>query len=435
MTLPSPGERAVHRAGPDAPGSGGSTVHRPGGSAVASGAGEHATHRTGTSAVVPATGEHATHRAGARVVVPDRVRERALGLGGGLPAYLYDLPGLDRHAAEVREALAGVELYYAVKANPDARLLRVLAPYVDGFEVSSGGEVAHVRSVLPGARLAFGGPGKTDAELALDVHRLHVESPGELRRVLATGRPVDALLRVNLDVPVEGASLTMGGGATPFGMDPEGVHECLRLLRDQPGGVRLRGFHAHLASGLGAAALLGLAEAVLGHSRELGAVETNLGGGMAVSYADPEDRFDWAAYGKGLAALRAPGETLRVEPGRAVTAYCGWYLTRVLDVKRVHGEVFAVLTGGTHHLRTPAAKGHDHPFAVLPTGRPGSGVTDTPVTLAGQLCTPKDVLARRVVTSVNVGDTVAFPMAGAYAWTISHHDFLMHPKPAFHYLT
>ncbi|WP_424536143.1 alanine racemase [Sphaerisporangium viridialbum] len=398
------------------------------------------------------------------MIVPDRVRERALRLADALPAYVYDMAALDRHASAVRQALPGVEMYYAVKANPDPALLHALAPYADGYEVSSSGEVAHVRSVLPDARLALGGPGKTDAELALDVHRTHVESPGELRRLIDIGRPVDALLRVNLDVPVEGASLTMGGGATPFGMDPDGISECLELIRSQ-NRVRLRGVHAHLASGLQAGELLDLAKAVLSFGRELEAAEINLGGGMAVSYTDPEERFDWEAYGEGLAELRQPGETLRIEPGRALTAYCGWYLTRVIDVKRVHGEVFAVVTGGTHHLRTPVAKGHDQPLAVLPTGRTGTrltgatgagvtgvtgtgvtgvagagaarvgGVTDEPVTVVGQLCTPKDVFARRVPMSVNVGDIIAFGMAGAYAWTISHHDFLMHPKPGFHYLT
>ena len=292
-----------------------------------------------------------------------------------------------------------------------------------------------MRSALPDARLALGGPGKTDAELALDVHRLHIESPGELRRLIGAGGRAESLLRVNLDVPVEGASLAMGGGATPFGMDPGGIQECLDLIGTQDR-VRPRGVHAHLASGLGAPELLGLAKAVLAFTRDLDldASEINVGGGMAASYTDPGTLFDWEAYGSGLAGMRAPGETLRVEPGRALTAYCGWYLTRVLDVKRVHGEAFAVVAGGTHHLRTPAAKGHDQPFAVLPSGRAGAGVIDEPITVAGQLCTPKDVLARRVVTTVKAGDVIAFGMAGAYAWTISHHDFLMHPKPDFHYL-
>ncbi len=108
-------------------------------------------------------------------------------------------------------------------------------------------------------------------------------------------------------------------------------------------------------------------------------------------------------------------------------------MTKVVDVKRVRGRAYAVLLGGTHHLRTPATKGHDQPFTVLPTGR-AEGRVAGPVTLVGQLCTPKDVFAANAETSLAVGDTVVFEMAGAYAWNISHHDFLMHPKPAFHHL-
>ncbi|GAT69763.1 decarboxylase [Planomonospora sphaerica] len=375
---------------------------------------------------------------------------------GEPPAYVYDLRELDAHAAEVRAALDGVELHYAVKANPDPELLRVLARYVDGFEVASGGELAHVRALFPEVPVALGGPGKTDAELAAavrpadgpgcpggsggregsggapPVHRLHVESPGELRRLLALGRPADVLLRVNLDLPVEGASLAMGGGATPFGMDPGGVDECLSLLHGQDL-VRWRGVHAHLASGLDAPRMLGLAEAVLDYARGVGATEVNLGGGMGVSYADPDARFDWKAYGAGLAGLRRPGELLRVEPGRSLTVYCGRYVTRVIDVKRVHGELFAVVAGGTHHLRTPATKGHDQPLAAW-TSAGGPGAPGEPVTIVGQLCTPKDVLARRAPVRLEPGDVVEFAMAGAYAWNISHHDFLMHPRPDFRYL-
>ncbi|MFE0152008.1 type III PLP-dependent enzyme [Nonomuraea sp. NPDC059007] len=340
------------------------------------------------------------------------------------PAYVYDLPALDAHATAVRRALPGIELYYAVKANPDPELLRVLEPHVDGFEVSSGGEHAHVSALFPDKPLALGGPGKTDAELLLPAHRLHVESSGELRRLLTSGRAADVLLRVSPDLPVEGAALTMSG---PFGMDDDDVRACLPLFDDR---VRLRGRHYHLASGLNADQLLKLAETLL--STHPG--EVNLGGGMAVDYHDPAARFDWPAYGTGLARLRTPGQTVRVEPGRSLTAYCGYYVTKVVDVKRVRGAAYAIVLGGTHHLRTPVTKGHDQPFTVLPTGT-GPGVTGEPVTVVGQLCTPKDVFARAVPTSIHVGDTVVFAMAGAYAWNISHHDFLMHPKPTFHYLT
>jgi diaminopimelate decarboxylase len=371
----------------------------------------------------------------------------------GLPCYVYDLGALADHAARIRTDLDGAaEIFYAAKANPDPRLLETLAPLVDGFEVSSGGELAHLRSTVPGARLAFGGPGKTDEELAMlgGVERVHVESPHELARLkqVTRDRPTDVLLRMNPPIEIGNAALRMNG---PFGMDTDDLARCLDLLADAPW-IRLRGIHAHLASGLDAAELLEVAGQILDRARRLidPPMEVNLGGGMAVDYGAPDSRFDWPAYGAGLAALKRAGETLRIEPGRSMTAYCGWYVTEVLDVKRTNGDWYAILRGGTQHLRTPVTKGHDQPCQVLTgasmpwrggfvpwQGAPADGpwVAAEPVTLVGRLCTPKDVFARHVrLDRIVVGDVVAFALAGAYAWNISHHDFLMHPKPLFHYV-
>ncbi|MER6912593.1 type III PLP-dependent enzyme [Streptomyces sp. NPDC000594] len=396
------------------------------------------------------------------------VRDHVHALGPDrLPAYVYDLGALRAHAAAVRAALPDrVELYYAAKANPEPEILAALAPHVDGYEVASGGELAHVAAAVPGHPLAFGGPGKTPAELraALDlgVQRFHVESAHELTVLadLATRSKTRAgvLLRVNLDVPgtvLDGSALTMGGRPAPFGIDPADADTVLSALTaragDRESPLEFLGVHAHLASGLDADAQLAVAASVTAWAAELTARhglplrEVNVGGGMAVDYARPGERFDWERYGRGLAEIADahPDTVLRIEPGRALTVYCGWYATDVLDVKRSHGEDFAVLRGGTHHLRTPATKGHDQPCTVLPADAwphpwprpttPGTG----PVTLVGQLCTPKDLLARSVPLSapLRAGDRVVFALAGAYAWNISHHDFLMHPRPGFHFLT
>lgn len=358
-----------------------------------------------------------------------------------LPAFVYDLDALDAHARRVRDAVP-IELYYAAKANPDAPVLRTLAPHVDGVEVASGGEFRHVRDVLPDARLAFGGPGKTDAELDLRADRLHVESPYELARLAAKRREADVLLRVNLAGDRQGVALAMSG---PFGMDPGLIDECRAILASAPW-LRLRGVHAHLASGLDVPELLVQSREILDWARpwaEKAGVddpEFNLGGGMAVDYASPTSTFDWETYGREIAKLARPGETLRIEPGRAVSVYCGWYVTEVLDVKSAHGRWYAVLRGGTMHLRTPVTKQHNQPFAVFEraaeTALNRPSVSDAEVTLVGQLCTPKDVFARDVpVAGIGVGDIVAFAMSGAYGWNISHRDFLMHDPPGFHYLS
>ncbi|MXM68871.1 type III PLP-dependent enzyme [Streptomyces sp. HUCO-GS316] len=376
-----------------------------------------------------------------------------------LPACLYDMAALRAHAAAVRDALPEqVELYNAAKANPEPRILAALTPYVDGCEVSSGGELAHVARAVPGRPLAFGGPGKTPEEmtaaLAQGVGRFHVESEHELRmlaelaRRTVPGRRVAVLPRVNLPVAdgsLAGSSLAMGGRPAPFGLDPVRAGAVVRALTDGTyPHLELRGSHAHLASGLEADRQLAVAESVVSWATASGcrSAEVNVGGGMTVDYARPERRFDWAAYGRGLARLAAdhPRLTLRIEPGRALTAYCGWYATEVLDVKHSHAEEFAVVRGGTHHLRTPATKGHDQPCSVLevdawPHPWPRPAAEGERITFSGQLCTPKDVLARQVPASgLRAGDRVLFSLAGAYAWNISHHDFLMHPRPGFHFL-
>lgn len=389
----------------------------------------------------------------------------AAAVGARLPAYVYDTGHLAGHLGRIRAALApagpNLGLLHAVKANPDAGLLAVIARHVDGLEVASGGELAHVRTLVPDVKLAFGGPGKTEAELAAalaaGVDRFHVESRRELHRLdrLARERGVVAsvLLRCNLPLDVADggdgtagasgaadAALVMGGTPSPFGMDPEAADAAAASL-PKLDGIRFIGIHAHLASGLGPGQCAAMAENILqwasgfADRHGLPLEEVNVGGGMEVDYACPSETFDWEDYGRRMAAVVARHSPVRVriEPGRAVSAYSGWYATRVLDLKRSHGSWFAVCAGGTHHLRTPAAKGHSQPLAVVPlsAGRGEPEAVGVPVTFVGQLCTPKDVLAREApVDSLTVGDLVVFAMAGAYAYNISHRDFLMHPEPA-----
>lgn len=379
--------------------------------------------------------------------------------GAPLSAYVYDLEALRAHAATIAGSLPpGFELFYAIKANSDLPILQTLAPLAHGFEISSGGELAWVREHFAEVPLIFSGPGKTDAELAgaleLGVEALHVESLHELERLawLARERGTTApvLLRVNLALEgLQATTLMMGGKPTPFGIAGDQLPACLAWLRAHPE-IRLRGFHFHLMSHqLDAAAHLRLLDAYLQQVRRWRAEygldmldQVNVGGGIGVNYREPERQFDWARFAEGLPALSAQrdGLTVRFECGRYITAFCGYYAMEVIDVKHAFDRAFAVASGGTHHFRTPYAQGHSHPFRVLPVAswrypfaRPG--VREARVSVVGQLCTPKDILAHDAyVDSVRAGDLVVFPYAGAYAWHISHHDFLRHPHPRHCYL-
>jgi diaminopimelate decarboxylase len=116
-------------------------------------------------------------------------------------------------------------------------------------------------------------------------------------------------------------------------------------------------------------------------------------------------------------------------------AACGRYAVELLDLKRNHGVNYLLVRGGTHHFRLPASWQHSHPFSVVPVDRwrsraPRPELRAAPVTVVGELCTPKDVLARDVVVErARAGDVLVFHHAGAYGWEISHHDFLSHPHP------
>ncbi|QOR38449.1 type III PLP-dependent enzyme [Billgrantia diversa] len=373
-------------------------------------------------------------------------------------AFLNDLAALRKHVSAM---LAGLpqpcRLYYAVKANPDRRLIATLAPLVAGFEAASIGEIRRIREVSDSASVIFGGPGKKDAELeealALGVERIHVESLHELRRLNLIaerrGRVVSILLRVNLHDTLPEATVTMAGRATQFGIDESQVEEAIEEARRSPA-LRLDGFHMHsISNNLDARLHARLVATYLARVRgwaerfdlEIRCVDA--GGGFGVSYDERTD-FDWADFVDAMRTLLAgdplPGAELLFEPGRYIAAFCGYYAAEVIDLKQSHGRHFAILRGGTHHFRLPASWQHDHPFEVLPCQLwpypfPRPELNAQRVTLAGELCTPKDVLASDVpVARLRIGDVVLFHRAGAYGWTISHHDFLGHAHPRHLYL-
>ncbi|MEV4346714.1 alanine racemase [Actinoplanes sp. NPDC049596] len=351
-------------------------------------------------------------------------------------AYLYDTATLRATTASVRRALpAAASLLYAVKANGHPDVLRVLARECDGLEVASGGELA--LAVAAGARrIVFGGPAKTDAELraALDAGALiNAESLHELHRIAAlAGTPPEVVLRVNRPGSPLRGSHTMTGTPTPFGVDETLVPQALAVP-----GVTIIGFHLHAVSNnLDGQAHAAFVRDALRWSQAQnlpGLRVVNVGGGFGVDYLS-SNAMDLSP----LRDIEVPyGVDLIFEPGRYLAADAGRYAAEVIDLKTTHGRTFAVLRGGTHHFRLPAAWGYSHPFTVVPVDDwphpyPRPTVTDTQVDAVGELCTPRDVLTRgQHVERLRAGDVLVFGRTGAYGWDISHHDFLRHDPPTF----
>jgi 2-[(L-alanin-3-ylcarbamoyl)methyl]-2-hydroxybutanedioate decarboxylase len=356
-----------------------------------------------------------------------------------LPAYIYDLPVARARAAALKAALAGVTVLYAVKANSHPAVVAALAGACDGLDVASEGELA----LAGGARtVVMSGPAKTSSFLQAGVSAgavVNVESPVELHRLAALGLPASVCLRVNrVHGGLEGGSHRMTGVPTQFGIDEVDLPSVVDLARTVPG-LDVVGFHLHAVSNnLDVHAhndfMASAVEWAVAAGRRFGIQlrMVNLGGGFGVDYTGPLV-FD-------PTQLRVPaveGVEMVVEPGRWLLAPAGRYEVEVVDLKRSHGRWWALVRGGTHHFRLPAAWGYSHPFKVRqvpdwphPWPRPSVGGVE--VDVAGELCTPRDILTRaQQVESLRVGDILVFENAGAYGWDISHHQFLRHPSPEF----
>ncbi|MCA1022371.1 type III PLP-dependent enzyme [Halobacillus litoralis] len=369
-------------------------------------------------------------------------------------AYVYDLQQLKTHAASLKAGLPDFcELYYAVKANPDPNILEALAPIIDGFDTASEGEMEKAEGKRP---LLFGAPAKKDREIASAVKKgiryINVESLHDLYRINEAagnaGKVMPVLLRVNLRKDVPESHHMMSGTATQFGIDeyqiPDGLNTADRLDH-----VDVKGFHFHaMSNNLDARKHVAFTALCIQKAKDwaetfrLDLESVDVGGGIGVNYWAPDDPFDWPAFAAGLHQLEEEAGDLTVilELGRYMTAGCGSYVTEVLDVKENHDKAFALVRGGSHHLRLPAAWKMSHPFRIIPVEKwekpwPRPHVAGRDVTITGELCTPNDVLVRgEKVDILRAGDLVVFDYAGAYAWTISHHEFLSHPEPQMIYV-
>lgn len=373
-------------------------------------------------------------------------------------AYVYDLDWMKHHVREVMRLLPErCQMFYAMKANSERPILVEMSKWVDGFEVASIGEVRKARKVHPTIPIVFGGPGKTNHELEeaihLGVQRFHVESLHELYRLewIASHlqQQVEILLRVNLAGPFPDATLHMAGRPTQFGIQETEVLHVLHVLK-KCSHLKCQGFHFHsISNNLDAERHLQLISLYIEKAKawselcDLPISLINVGGGIGINYQNLDCSFQWASFTEQLAQVieeELPTTwNLMFECGRFLTAGCGAYVTEVIDVKKNHGQYYVIVRGGTHHFRLPASWQHSHPFAIIPIQEwtfpyPRPSLDEAEVQIVGQLCTPKDVMAKGLISSIRVGDLVLFQYTGAYGWSISHHDFLSHPHPEQIYL-
>ena len=367
---------------------------------------------------------------------------------GGTPLFVYDRAIIATRIARLRAALPPeVELHYAVKANPMPELLAWISDKVDGLDVASAGELSAALAA-GGApeHISFAGPGKRDAELgaAIDADvTINIESEREFERAeaIAGGRSFRVAVRVNPSFDLKASGMKMGGGAKPFGLDADRVPALLQTIGASC--ARFVGFHVYAGSqNLSANSLIEAQAKTIALAGELAAfapapVEVvNIGGGFGIPYFPNDRELDVEAVGRGLAetlACRPANLTATrfvLELGRYLVGEAGVYLTRIIDRKISHGEIFLICDGGLHHQlgatgNLGAVVRRNYPIANA--SRFATAHTEQ-ANVCGPLCTPLDRLGDRLsLPRSEEGETIAVFMAGSYGLTASPTGFLGHP--------
>ena len=386
-------------------------------------------------------------RDGVLAIDGSKVSDIVAQAGGQTPLFVYSRERLRARVAALRAAMPEqLAIHYAIKANPFGPLLREMATLVDGFDIASGGELGLALGAgLDPTRISFAGPGKRDMELQAAIAQgvtLHLESEGEATRALAIGERLGKAprlaIRVNPDFDLKGSGMKMGGGAKPFGVDAERVPALTRQIAQS--GAEWRGYHIFAGSqALDAAAIIDTQGQTLALAARLveesgiACPKLNLGGGLGIPYFHGDQPVDIDAVGAALKERFAnlPPELAQtafcIELGRYLVGEAGVYLTRIIDRKISHGEVYLVTDGGLHHQL--AASGNfgtvvrrNYPVAIA--SKFSSAPTEE-ASVVGCLCTPLDRLADKGhFPEGQPGDLVAVFCAGAYGASASPAAFL-----------
>jgi diaminopimelate decarboxylase len=381
-----------------------------------------------------------------RTLMSDGVALADIAAKTGTPCYVYSAATILANYRAYEGALQGAPhtICYAMKANGNLAILRLLARTGAGFDIVSGGELYRVlKAGGDPAKVVFSGVGKTseeiDAALAAGIFAFNCESEPELALVdaLAHRRGIKAriALRVNPDVAADThAHIATGSLGHKFGVDigeAEAVYERAREYQN----VLLEGVSCHIGSQLfDFEPVMQAADRVL----ELIAVlrakgfdirHVDLGGGLGVAYKpdDPEPPI-----GEFVAALREKiaGYDLHLflEPGRSIVANAGVLITRVLYRKKSGDKEFVVVDAAMNDLIRPAL--YDAHHEILPLRATATANCALRADVVGPVCESGDFLAQdRQMAEVFPGDLLAVCTAGAYGFAQSS-NYNARPRPA-----
>ncbi|HVJ45369.1 MAG TPA: diaminopimelate decarboxylase, partial [Luteolibacter sp.] len=384
----------------------------------------------------------------------------ALAAEHGTPLYVYSAGTILDHFQRLDKALDGVdhEVAYAVKANSNLSVLRLLATNGAGFDIVSGGELYRViKAGGDPAHCTFAGVGKTREEIvyALEqgIYSFNVESEEELRYLDKVAGELNliapAAVRVNPNVDAKTHKyISTGKSENKFGVDFEAIPGLYARAAAELKNIKLRGLQMHIGSQLTSIApfieaVEKVAPLAVDLKNKYGIEFWSIGGGIGIIYKESlaSGSVDWwlaqpeeerpltiERYGKELVPrLKDLGLKILLEPGRYIVGNAGVLITKCLYEKKGAAKTFKIVDAGMNDLIRPALyEGHHE---IVPLKEPASS-DRLKVDVVGPICESGDFFCQdRELPDFNPGDYIALMSAGAYGFAMAS-NYNSRPLPA-----
>jgi diaminopimelate decarboxylase len=358
---------------------------------------------------------------------------RALAEKYGTPLYIYSHTTLARHFKAYAEAYKGFPhiVCYALKANSNGAVLRLLARNGCGADIVSGGELFRaMKAGIPAEKIVYAGVGKTEEEirsaLKAKILMFNVESEDELREIdrvagkMRTKAPV--ALRINPDIDAKTHPyISTGMREHKFGISIDDALENYRLAARLKN-IRVIGVQKHIGSQITETSpfvdalkriLLLLDEL---HRQKFDIRYLDIGGGLGITYANEAPPVPADIAKKLLPLINGRKITLIMEPGRSIVGNAGILVTKVLYLKKGGGKEFVIVDAGMNDLMRPSLYDAYHHILPVEKKRRNMIVTD----VVGPICESGDFLAKgRELGRLSRGEYISVMSAGAYGMSMS----------------
>jgi diaminopimelate decarboxylase len=361
----------------------------------------------------------------------------------GTPLYIYSYKTLRRHIKAFKDAFNNYPhiICFALKANSNPAILRILARSGSGADVVSGGEIyLALKAGIPSRKIVYAGVGKTEEEIryALKSHILmfNVESADELKAIdMVAGRmgiKAPIALRVNPDISTSTHPyIATGLKKHKFGIPIEQAIEHYRLAQTLPN-IKILGIHKHIGSQITKISpfsdalkkILLLAQKLKKLSIDIKYLD--IGGGLGIPYDNERPPLPGELARAVLSLLRKHNFTLIIEPGRAIVGNAGILVTKTLYIKRHRDKDFVIVDAGMNDLLRPSLYDAYHRILPVQKNRRLKICAD----IVGPICESGDFFAKdRMLNQPISGELLAIMSAGAYGFSMSS-NYNSRPKAA-----